>query len=328
MLLLSLSALVLFISTVAAQNEEQITSRNDISNACSLITCAPGENGLPGRNGTDGKVGPKGDKGDPGPPGPRGPPGPPGKIGPIGPQGNNGSIGNPGPKGDPGEKGFPGTPGLPGCEGRPGPQGEKGPPGEKGPKGNDGDKGSPGKPGHQGARGPKGPPGPKGDKGSPGKEGNCCLSEVNSLKEDIAKLCEKIESIQQKYYKLEKALPQNVKVVGNKIFRTIGKEGNYKESVNSCKEEGGKVASPRNEKENNALKEIVSEYKKAAFLGMTDANEEGKFVYETGETVGFSKWRKGEPNNKGGGENCVEIFSNGEWNDDPCEETHLIICEF
>ncbi|XP_036592412.1 pulmonary surfactant-associated protein D-like [Trichosurus vulpecula] len=349
MLLLYLSVLALFKPTpLAAQDEELTPSCNkETSNACALITCGPVENGLPGRDGRDGKDGPKGEKGDPGPPGPRGPPG---ETGPIGPKGDEGPPGDPGPKGDAGEKGSPGAPGPIGSRGSPGPQGDKGPQGEQGPKGEDGAKGPmrekgesgdqgppgnlravgpPGIPGIPGITGPRGLPGPKGDRGSPGKEGKSSLEEINKLKQEVAELHTKVEDLQKQLSKQQKVeLFPSGQAVGNKIFKTSGFEGNFDKATKSCKAAGGTVASPRDEAENKAVQKIVSRYGKAAFLGMTDIQKEGKFVYPTGDPLGYSNWEPGEPNNKGGGENCIEIFSNGKWNDKPCEEPHLIICEF
>ncbi|XP_051829791.1 pulmonary surfactant-associated protein D-like [Antechinus flavipes] len=330
MLLLYLFTLVIFTPILVAQDEELIPScKKEVSNACALITCGPVENGLPGR---DGKVGPKGEKGDPGLPGPRGPPGLIGNTGPTGPKGDKGSPGDPGSKGDTGEKGLPGAQGLPGSlgsKGSPGPQGEKGSQGEQGPKGEDGAKGPAGSPGPAGNRGPRGPSGPKGDRGSPGKKGECCLEETNKLKQEVAELRENIENLQKQFSEQQKvALFPSGQAVGKKIFKTSGFKGNFDEAMKSCKTAGGIVASPRNKAENKAVQEIVSTYKELAFLGMTDTKTEGKFIYPTGEPLGYSNWNSGEPNNKGGGENCIEIFSDGKWNDKPCEEPHLIICEF
>ncbi|XP_027713276.1 pulmonary surfactant-associated protein D-like [Vombatus ursinus] len=360
MLLLYLSALVFFKPILAAQDEEQTASCNkEVSNACALITCGPVENGLPRRDGRDGKDGPKGEKGDTGFPGPRGPPGLTGETGPIGPKGDQGSPGDPGPKGDTGEKGFPGVPGLSGpfgSRGSPGPQGVKGPQGEQGPKGEDGMIHStqfsyiyvyfykltlswflschstlwpPGSPGSPGIRGPRSPPGPKGDRGSPGEEGESCLEEINKLKQKVAELRTKIEDLQKRFSKQQKVeLFPSGQALGNKIYKTRGFEGNFDKAKKSCKAAGDIVASPRNEAENKAVQKIVSEYNKAAFLGMTDIQTEGEFIYPTGDPLGYFNWDPGEHNNEGGGEICIEIFSDGRWNDKPCEEPHLIICEF
>lgn len=95
-----------------------------------------------------------------------------------------------------------------------------------------------------------------------------------------------------------------------------------------CSKAGGQVASPRSAAENAALQELITAQNKAAFLGMTDSKKEGTFVYPSGEPLVYSNWVSGEPNNAGGVENCVEMFTNGKWNDKNCGEQRLVVCEF
>uniref|UniRef100_A0A4X2LD35 C-type lectin domain-containing protein n=1 Tax=Vombatus ursinus TaxID=29139 RepID=A0A4X2LD35_VOMUR len=196
-----------------------------------------------------------------------------------------------------------GLPRRDGRDGKDGPKGEKGDPDreastyyEIGPPGLTGETGPIGPKGDQGS---PGDPGPKGDTGEKGE----CQDERIEL------------------------FPSG-QALGNKIYKTRGFEGNFDKAKKSCKAAGDIVASPRNEAENKAVQKIVSEYNKAAFLGMTDIQTEGEFIYPTGDPLGYFNWDPGEHNNEGGGEICIEIFSDGRWNDKPCEEPHLIICEF
>lgn len=88
------------------------------------------------------------------------------------------------------------------------------------------------------------------------------------------------------------------------------------------------MASPRSAAENEALQELATVQNKPAFLSMTDIGTEGNFTYPTGEPLVYSNWAPGEPNNNGGSEHCVEIFTNGKWNDKVCGEPRLVVCEF
>lgn len=40
----------------------------------------------------------------------------------------------------------------------------------------------------------------------------------------------------------------------------------------------------------------------------------------------FRNWRSEEPNNSLGRENCVEIYDDGEWNDESCSQEQSFIC--
>ncbi|XP_027716734.1 pulmonary surfactant-associated protein D-like [Vombatus ursinus] len=299
------------------------------------LTGEIGPIGPKGENGSMGDPGPKGDTGEKGLPGAPGVPGPPGKIGLTGKQGNAGPQGEQGPKGEAGDKGATGrqgTQGPTGPIGPPGPKGEKGVSGERGPPGNAGAAGPVGISGTPGPSGPKGSLGAKGDRGLPGEKGakgESGLTETNALKQQVVALQEQMRILQTSFSRYQKAeLFPSGQAVGEKIFKTNGHEGNFEKALQSCQKAGGQVASPRNAAENAAVQEIVTTYNKAAFLGMTDTKTEGKFIYLTGESLSYSNWGPGEPNNDQGREDCIEIFTNGKWNDKRCEESRLIICQF
>ena len=52
------------------------------------------------------------------------------------------------------------------------------------------------------------------------------------------------------------------------------------------------------------------------FLGVSDKESQGDFRYlSNGRRVTFSNWAKNEPNDNGGAEDFVIMFSSGKWND-------------
>ncbi|ELK36684.1 Pulmonary surfactant-associated protein D [Myotis davidii] len=121
----------------------------------------------------------------------------------------------------------------------------------------------------------------------------------------------------------------NGRDVGQKVFKTAGFEKSFQEAEQVCAQAGGQLPSPRSAAENEALQHLLeAENKGAAFLSMTDAQTEGSFTYPGGKPLVYSNWAPGEPNNNGGNEDCVEIFTNGKWNDKSCGEKRLVICEF
>lgn len=124
---------------------------------------------------------------------------------------------------------------------------------------------------------------------------------------------------------LEAAFP-SFTIIGNKKFASNGAEANYDTAKATCSRFGGQLASPRNERENAALKNLASKLGKHAFLGMTDRESEGTFKHLNGNQMQYSQWAKGEPN--GAEEDCIELYLDGQWNDVTCNLNRLIICEF
>nr|XP_058908015.1 pulmonary surfactant-associated protein D [Kogia breviceps] len=290
--------------------------------------------GPKGDNGSAGEPGPKGDTGPSGPPGPPGMPGPAGRDGPSGRQGSIGPAGVPGPKGETGPSGEVGATGMQGSPGTRGPAGLKGERGarRRGAPGSAGAARPSGAVGPQGPAGARGLPGLRGDRGAPGERG----AKGDSGLRDITVLRQRVETLQGQLQCLQNAFSQYKKVelfpsgqgVGEKIFKTGGFEKTFQDAQQVCTQSGGQMASPRSAAENEALRHLVTDQSKAAFLSMTDDKKEGSFTYPTGEPLVYSNWAPGEPNNDRGAENCVEIYTNGKWNDMACEEQRLVICEF
>ncbi|CAO2637823.1 Pulmonary surfactant-associated protein D [Lemmus lemmus] len=207
-----------------------------------------------------------------------------------------------------------GQPGRDGRDGREGPRGEKGDPGRVGIS-------LPGRVGLSGMPGPAGPVGPKGDNGSAGEPGPKGDSGPSGEPWVMVFIC-------PPSLPLSAAIFPDGRSIGDKIFRTSVSEKSFADAQEVCRQAGGQLASPRSAAENAAIQQLITAHNKPAFLSMTDERTEGKFTYPTGEALVYSNWAPGEPNNKGGAENCVEIYTNGQWNDQSCGDELLVVCEF
>ncbi|CAO2637825.1 Pulmonary surfactant-associated protein D [Lemmus lemmus] len=209
-----------------------------------------------------------------------------------------------------------GQPGRDGRDGREGPRGEKGDPG----------RGDVGAPGMKGSAGANGPVGPKGERGAPGEPGAPDSAALNKQVEALKRQLQNLEGSFSRYKKA--AIFPDGRSIGDKIFRTSVSEKSFADAQEVCRQAGGQLASPRSAAENAAIQQLITAHNKPAFLSMTDERTEGKFTYPTGEALVYSNWAPGEPNNKGGAENCVEIYTNGQWNDQSCGDELLVVCEF
>ncbi|XP_070289188.1 pulmonary surfactant-associated protein D-like isoform X1 [Myotis yumanensis] len=193
--------------------------------------------------------------------------------------------------------------------------------------------------------GKEGPLGEKEDPGSPGETGAMGMMYVlkgenysagepglkgDSGPRDIAALRRQVKALQIAFlqYKKVELFPHG-RGVGQKVFKSAGFQKPFQEAEQVCAQAGGQLPSPLSEAENHALQQLVeAEDKGNAFLSMTFSKVEGRFTYPGGESLVYTNWSPGEPNNDGGNEYCVEMYTNGKWNDKFCGEKRLVICEF
>ncbi|KAB0384396.1 hypothetical protein FD755_006313 [Muntiacus reevesi] len=267
--------------------------------------------------------------------GPMGPPGGmPGLPGRDGMTGAPGLTGERGEKGEPGERGppvvacaIPVTNGTPGRDGRDGPKGEKGEPGHPRDAGGSFFLGSPQFEGSQGPPGKMGPPGNIGNPGLPGPRGHKGDRGDSSVAEaKLASLEGQIKNLQSELDHVKKLQTFSLgKKSGKKLYVTNGEKMPFSSVKALCTALGATVATPKNAEENKAIQDMAPD---TAFLGITDEATEGQFMYVTGGRLGYSNWKKNEPNDHGSGEDCVLLLRDGLWNDVSCSSSFLAICEF
>uniref|UniRef100_A0A2K5CER7 Pulmonary surfactant-associated protein A n=1 Tax=Aotus nancymaae TaxID=37293 RepID=A0A2K5CER7_AOTNA len=210
--------------------------------------------------------------------------------------------------GSPGIPGIPGSHGLPGRDGRDGAKGDPGPPGPMGPPGD-----MPGSPGNDGL---PGVPGECGEKGEPGERGPPGLPA--HLDEELqATLQDFRHQILQTRGAL--SLQGSILAVREKVFATNGQSVTFDATQEACARAGGSIAVPRSPEENEAIASFVKKY--------NTGPSPGDFRYSDGTPVNYTNWYPGQPAGQGK-ETCVEMYTDGRWNDKSCLHYRLTICEF
>ncbi|XP_074400290.1 uncharacterized protein LOC102072931 [Zonotrichia albicollis] len=138
-----------------------------------------------------------------------------------------------------------------------------------------------------------------------------------------------LANLKHRLFQLEAALALNGKIrkVGEKILASNGKKADFVSALQSCEEVGGTLAAPKNEEENKAIMDIVKQYNQYAYLGIRKGETSGQVKYLNGMPLSYSNWHQHEPNGKGT-EKCVEMYTDGTWNDKKCNMYRLTICEF
>ncbi|NXN72684.1 MBL protein, partial [Himantopus himantopus] len=182
--------------------------------------------------------------------------------------------------------------------------------------------GFPGKLGLPGINGDLGPQGEKGEKGEHG------IAVTDDLQRQVTALETKVQVWEAELNRHKKALIlKNIKSIGIKIFVSTGKEDTFDNGKSLCTRAGSAVASPRNEAENTALKDLIRPSKQT-YMGISDEQTEGKFLYLNGGAVTYTNSNAGEPNNLKN-EDCAVIQDSGKCNDVNCSNSRAsIICEF
>ncbi|XP_063079997.1 CD209 antigen-like protein E [Engraulis encrasicolus] len=107
-------------------------------------------------------------------------------------------------------------------------------------------------------------------------------------------------------------------------------ERNWADSQQHCVDLGGHLVIIDSQEEQEF---IISQLNiKRAWIGLSDVETEKVWKWVDGTPLSESGfWMKGEPNDQGGGEDCVEIIYHDNplktWNDDVCSEAKRFICE-
>lgn len=105
-----------------------------------------------------------------------------------------------------------------------------------------------------------------------------------------------------------------------------------------CESYGGHLLTITSEEESIFVKEYLQEgTKRCYWLGANDVEEEGTFVWVTGEPFEFTDWAPGEPNNDGAEDYLeIETWNQHRWNDGEVDgdfgnysqDNHGFICEW
>ncbi|KAL9983490.1 hypothetical protein ACROYT_G005673 [Oculina patagonica] len=95
----------------------------------------------------------------------------------------------------------------------------------------------------------------------------------------------------------------------------------------SCKNDSANLVSIHSAQENEFVRTLTGG--KDVFVGLTDSDVEGMFVWVDSSTATYVNWEAGEPNDDFGIGDCVILLgSTGKWNDTPCIMWYKYVCKF
>ena len=88
--------------------------------------------------------------------------------------------------------------------------------------------------------------------------------------------------------------------------------GTWPQTEKDAVKAGGHLVTVSDVEENHWLASIFGG---GLWIGLTDRDEEGRWVWASGEDADFRNWRHGEPNNSHGNEDYALLYDGGDWND-------------
>jgi uncharacterized protein YegL len=119
--------------------------------------------------------------------------------------------------------------------------------------------------------------------------------------------------------------PANWKLFEDHCYLPVKDARNGLDAENHCQDQKAHLSSVHSVAENEFLVSLIPKQ----LIGLTDAQTEGKWVWNDGTVVDFTSWGGGEPNNLGN-EDCVETNAGGKptkWNDIPCKTSRPFTCK-
>eukprot|EP00058_Branchiostoma_floridae_P024942 XP_002610432.1 hypothetical protein BRAFLDRAFT_85571 [Branchiostoma floridae] len=113
-------------------------------------------------------------------------------------------------------------------------------------------------------------------------------------------------------------------------YKDFAERKTYCDARQTCAADGGLLAMPK-DKATNAFIHDLGGATDQRWIGLTDADSDGKWAFADGQTLeasGYNNWEPGEPNNLSGGEDCAEVGTKVHfWNDERCSRTKGFICQ-
>uniref|UniRef100_A0A8C9V529 C-type lectin domain family 3 member A n=1 Tax=Scleropages formosus TaxID=113540 RepID=A0A8C9V529_SCLFO len=157
-------------------------------------------------------------------------------------------------------------------------------------------------------------------------------ADEDDVKSQIGKLWQEVNSLK------EMLALQTVCLRGTKAHRkcylTIEEPKHYHEANEDCIAQGGTLAIPRDQNENNDLRDYAKRSSPATkdfWIGVTDIVKEGQYVDVNSVPVTYFNWDQAQRQPTGSKrESCValSVASQGKWHDDVCRRLKKYICEY
>jgi len=111
---------------------------------------------------------------------------------------------------------------------------------------------------------------------------------------------------------------------GVHCYKVFNESVTWMTAKTTCMLMGGELATVNYPVINDFLSSKATEFNTRVWVGMHCKRMNNYFEWVSGDPVLFTNWNRREPNNARFDENCVEMYTNGKWNDNPCDDTGIM----
>ncbi|XP_023249392.1 CD209 antigen-like protein E [Seriola lalandi dorsalis] len=149
----------------------------------------------------------------------------------------------------------------------------------------------------------------------------------SSLLADRDKLQDRIERLKVKLRRVPCKLGWKKFDISCYFISTMKR--NWTESRKSCKAQGTDLVVIESREEQVFVNGVLKKGQNA-WIGLTDKQKEGTWMWVDDTPITTKFWQIGQPNSYSGNQDCAEIVQDtsvGEWNDDGCFAEQIWICE-
>ncbi|XP_067371593.1 CD209 antigen-like [Channa argus] len=128
--------------------------------------------------------------------------------------------------------------------------------------------------------------------------------------------------------RLQRLSSQRWTLFRSSFYLLFSESGSWTKCSEDCRSRGAVLVVIDSADEQNFISEFTN---LAAWIGLSDRDEEGTWKWINGTTVTLEYWSENQPDNGGNPrieEDCAHIQANtAKWNDLPCETSLRWICE-
>ena len=125
---------------------------------------------------------------------------------------------------------------------------------------------------------------------------------------------------------LDGTVPYSFQEFGGHSFAVFPASLTWKQAKAACEDMGGHLATSTSAEKNSFLTNLAAG--STVWIGGTDEPDNGVWGWVTGETWSYTNWSSGEPNDYGGRQDFLRLYSNGTWDDDGANSAAPYICEW